>query len=380
MNLLVFCYEFPPIGGGAGRALFQLSRRWVTAGHEVTVVTTRWDGLLAEEIVDGIRVIRLKCGRKEKSRGRIIEMLVYMVRSFLEAGCWIKKTQPDLCVAFMTVPGGLAPLWIKKRFGVHFVTFLRGGDVPGFDPVRLKGYHCMTCKMILHVWEQSRVVIANSHGLARLAHDSCPHLNIPVIPNGVEIDSQSDALRTRAPNSRLKCLFAGRLADSQKNVSLLLSALAPLEWAELEIIGDGPDRRYLAEMAIKLGMDHRVFFRGWKSTSELKAHLRLADLYISASRWEGMPNACLEAMAEGLPLVLSRVAGHEDLVEEGRNGFLFDPNVSTTLAVILNRFEKNVDLSLRMGFESRRIASERFRWEDSAVRCLEIFEECRNVS
>ncbi|MBF0254582.1 MAG: glycosyltransferase family 4 protein, partial [Candidatus Omnitrophica bacterium] len=129
-----------------------------------------------------------------------------------------------------------------------------------------------------------------------------------------------------------------------------------------------------------LGVADRVIFGGWMEQTRVKACLASADVFVSASKWEGMPNACLEAMAAGLPLVLSRIAGHEELVEEGKNGFLFEQDNGSALADLIRGLAESPAIRLRMGRESLRIASERFRWEDSAARCLEIFERCRNLS
>ncbi|MBF0254583.1 MAG: glycosyltransferase, partial [Candidatus Omnitrophica bacterium] len=241
---LVFCYEYPPIGGGAGRALHQMARRWVRAGHRVDVVTSHFGDLPGREEVDGVRLIRLRCGRKRASQARVSEMVRYMVKSCLGARQWVRTIRPDLCIAFMTIPSGPAPYWIRFRFGIPYVTFLRGGDVPGFDPEKLKAYHRLTRGVILRIWKRSRAIIANSGGLAELARQSCPDFSFGIVPNGVDIgkNAQSDKVKS---HRRLRLIFVGRLADSQKNASTLLRGLTAFRDAELEMIGDGPDRSYL---------------------------------------------------------------------------------------------------------------------------------------
>ena len=372
MKLLVFCYEFPPIGAGAGNAVYHLAREWVKLGHEVTVVTSRFENLPREDEKEGIRVIRVPVGRKFPFKGRVREMLLYMVETVLGADKYFRRHRPDLCLVFMTLPGGLAPLCLKMRHGVPFITHIRGGDVPGFDPGSLRFYHFLLKFLIGWMWRKSRAVIANSRGLAKLAEGSVPSVRVLTIPNGVD-SSFFMPPENSAKAGKLKILFAGRFVDSQKNISMLLWAASRFPEAELVLVGDGPDKARLAASARRLGLGERVHFPGWLKGEDLLAVYQSADVYVSASRWEGMPNTVLEAMAVGLPLLLSRVAGHEELVEEGRNGFLFDASDERKFLEGMSRLLGDADLWNQMGRAGRAAAVQRHDWARLARAHLEIY-------
>jgi glycosyltransferase involved in cell wall biosynthesis len=90
---------------------------------------------------------------------------------------------------------------------------------------------------------------------------------------------------------------------------------------------------------------------------------RQADLFVTATTWEGMPNTVLEAMACGLPVVGTRASGLAELVRDGVNGYLVDVNDVATLADRLAGLVDNPYERQRMGKESRKIAEREFAWE-----------------
>lgn len=136
---------------------------------------------------------------------------------------------------------------------------------------------------------------------------------IAIIPNGVASDFFNDKEKN-APTERLKILFVGRLSV-QKRLELLIQAISLLKCpAELIVVGDGEDRQKLEDMVQELGLDN-VKFVGRKSGKDLKDAYATADVLAITSEREGMPLVVLEAMAAGLPIVGSDVAGIHELVD-----------------------------------------------------------------
>jgi glycosyltransferase involved in cell wall biosynthesis len=138
-----------------------------------------------------------------------------------------------------------------------------------------------------------------------------PHLNkrIRLLHNPVDIDQirASGKLLTRQSGSGLRFVACGRLTE-QKGFDRLLDWFAPLSSeTHLHILGDGPDRQSLLEKVDKLGLSRRVTMTGYLNNPwPLYAG---ADAFLLPSRWEGMPNAALEALACGTPVIASRDAG-----------------------------------------------------------------------
>lgn len=141
-----------------------------------------------------------------------------------------------------------------------------------------------------------------------------------VIPNGIDVNRwktaiPADLMEFGLPAGARAIVFAGRL-DEQKGLDDLVGALpAVLKQvanAHLLLVGDGPRRFALHELAAKLGVAERVHFAGWQS--EMPPIFAAAELVVLPSRWEGMPNVVLEGMAAGLPVMATRAEGVEELL------------------------------------------------------------------
>lgn len=162
-------------------------------------------------------------------------------------------------------------------------------------------------------------IVCVSEGAARHCRElGYPAGKLAVIPNGVDFDRFAGAapielaeLGIRA--GRKAIVFIGRL-DKQKGLSDLLSICPRLVEAlpdhDLVIVGEGPERAALVRQAARLGIASRVHLTGWRA--DVPAILAAADLLVLPSRWEGMPNVVLEAMAAGKPVVATRTAGIEE--------------------------------------------------------------------
>lgn len=157
---------------------------------------------------------------------------------------------------------------------------------------------------------------------------------VSVIPNFVETEKiiklpDRSFLREKFGFSKGNrvLLFVGRL-HPVKNVDLILNSFAKLNESEncsLIVIGDGPEKRRLMDLALSLGIEKQVSFVGFKSKNEVLQYMKAADLLVLASIIEGQPRVILEAWACQLPVVGSRVPGITNLVTDKFDGLLFDP-------------------------------------------------------
>lgn len=122
-------------------------------------------------------------------------------------------------------------------------------------------------------------------------------------------------------------------------------------------VGDGPDRHMLSSK--------NIFVTGWKKRDEVADFVREADLYLSTAQWEGLPFAVLEAMSLGKNLLLSKCVGNEDLVEEGKNGMLFQkPSEAVELIKLFYQHPFLVNL---MGYQSHLICRDKFDAKNTAL-------------
>ncbi len=181
---------------------------------------------------------------------------------------------------------------------------------------------------------------------------------IHVIYNGVEIpcDVKSIDLHNKydLPLGSKIIFSSGRL-DHQKGFDLLIDVavktkVQSLNW-QFIIAGEGKLKSELKSMALKNNVTDIVHFIGF--TNEIQAHLNASDIFVLPSRYEGMPNALLEAMAAGKANVATNVNGAPELVENGETGFLVESENTTQLYDKLHELLSNEKLCKSMGFKAK---------------------------
>jgi glycosyltransferase involved in cell wall biosynthesis len=192
-----------------------------------------------------------------------------------------------------------------------------------------------------------------------------------VIPNGVDLEKFKAVERQWEP---ARLLFVGRVVY-QKGLDLLLKALSELrdlEWT-LDIVGDGPRVERLRTQASELQLSERVNFPGWQSRQMLPNTYNQSNLFVYPSRHEGMPNAVLEAMASGLPVLATRIAGNEELVS-AETGLLVPAEDSNALKTALTQLVPNSNLRASMGAAARKRVEQQFSWANIAEAYLDLMK------
>lgn len=197
---------------------------------------------------------------------------------------------------------------------------------------------------------------------------------ITVIPNGVDLARFSPGA---TPPHRQRVLFAGRLVP-QKAVDVLMRAFGAVlrrhPAARLVIAGDGDQRLYLERLARFLGVRQHVDFLGWRSPDELSELYRSSMVTAVPSRYEPFGLVALEAMASGCPVVVGRVGGLVEIVEDDLSGFLVEPDDHLGLAGRLAALLSDRELAHATGTAARHRA-EQFGWTTIARRTIDLYEQ-----
>jgi glycosyltransferase involved in cell wall biosynthesis len=359
MHILILNSEYPPIGGGAGNASANIASELVRLGQQVTVLTARYQSLPGDEMKQGIRILRLPCLRKKGDRSTTLEQISFMLSAALVGLLWLRRLRPDFVVAFFGAPSGVAA-WFWSLFArLPYIVSLRGGDVPGFRPYDFARQHRLLGPLLRRVWRRAAAVVANSGGLRELGANFEDRVPIRVIPNGVNLDNFHSEQRAWDPP---RLLFVGRIVH-QKGLDVLLNALGELKsrsW-QLNVVGDGPRIERLQAQAQQLGIAERVHFDGWLSREQLPAAYAQANLFVYPSRHEGMPNAVLEAMASGLPVLATRIAGNEELVS-AETGLLVPAEDAGAFQSALERLLADAELRQRLGAAARERVADGYSW------------------
>jgi glycosyltransferase involved in cell wall biosynthesis len=373
MKILIINSEYPPIGGGAGNASANIARLLVQMGNPVVVLTSRYAALSDEEVCDGVRIMRGPTRRRYADRSTALEQVAFIVGAAFRSLTVLRTFKPDVTLAFFGLPSG-AIAWLLKVFArIPYVVSLRGGDVPGFRPYDFWLYHRIAVPWLHLIWHGAAAVVANSQGLYDLARAFDAHIELSIIPNGVDSQKFQSSAREWTPP---RILSVGRVVY-QKGYDVALDALVGLKdlgW-EWHIVGDGPHLHALRAKLKKYGLEDRVHFMGWEAANEVKLEYAQANLFLHPSRHEGMPNAILEAMATGLPVVATRIAGNEELVLDGITGLLVPKEDPGALRIALSQLIVETSRRHEMGLAARRRVEESFGWERVAAEYKSILEK-----
>src|SRR5215204_6101437 len=364
MRILILNSEYPPIGGGAGNASANLARCLANMGHNVSVVTSRFGNLPHQEKDGNLTIFRIPALRHKQDRSGALEQIIFILSaSFWTLGL-VRQLKPNATLAFFGMPSGAVALFLKTIYKTPYIVSLRGGDVPGFRPYDFDALHKLIAPLLRLIWKQASAIVANSNGLRDLAIKFDSRFEIPIIPNGVDLE----LYKTAAHDDMLPQLFSVGRVVHQKGLDIAMQALSGLKdlaW-EWRIVGDGPRMDFLKLYAEELGISDRVYFLGWQSREQLIEQYQRSNLFLFPSRHEGMPNDVLEAMASGLPVIASHIAGNEELVVDGKTGLLFPSEDVESLRVALRKLLTDAALRQKMGNASRRYMEENYSWKNTA--------------
>ncbi|HJT82722.1 MAG TPA: glycosyltransferase family 4 protein [Chthoniobacterales bacterium] len=376
MKFLLINYEYPPIGAGAATATQAIAKNLCQLGHEVTVLTARYGELPAVQNEEGVTVRRVKCRRRYADRCTIAEMTSFVVSALLALPSIMKASRANAVIAFFSIPCGPIALLAKVLFHMPYVISLRGGDVPGLVP-EIAWVHRLLGPIRRAALKYATAVVANANGLRELSEANDP-VKVRVIPNGVDAEFFQPALQANAiANQPFRIVFTGRL-QTQKNVALLLEEFAALRASaaipvELHLVGDGPLRAELQQQADSIGLNGSVKWHGWNQREQLRRLYQQSDCFVNPSFYEGMPNAVLEAMACAKPVVASGIAGHNVLVRDGENGFLFSLDDHAALRNCLRRLIDDRARAVQMGQNGRQLVEREFSWRRVAAAYVDLF-------
>jgi colanic acid/amylovoran biosynthesis glycosyltransferase len=170
--------------------------------------------------------------------------------------------------------------------------------------------------------------------------------------------------RYRAPREQVKTLFCAARLSPEKGISFLIHALKGLVdkgyALELRLAGNGPSREQLETLANELGVAGNVKFLGFLNEDEIISELEAADLFVLPSFIEGLPVSAMEAMAIGVPVIATNIAGTSELVEDGRTGVLVRPSDAQALMDAILRMVQDYAFRLQAAARGRQKVVDEF--------------------
>ena len=207
-----------------------------------------------------------------------------------------------------------------------------------------------------------RVVANSSAAVDRLIEEGVAVRKIAHIANGLDLDRYDASARGSRPR-RVIATVANLRPGKGHDVLLKAAANVVRRIPDVTflIIGDGPRREELERLAASLRISAQVQFTGYRS--DVPEMLRQADVFAFPSFMEASPNAVIEAMAAGLPIVATRVGGIPEVIEHERSGLLVAPGDDRALAAALVRAIERPALASQLGDAARQAVEARFSFD-----------------
>lgn len=377
MKILLLNYEFPPMGGGAGNATYNIARELVALGLQVDVLTSKIREQKAEETIDGFRVYRVPSWRKGIHDCGMRGAYTFLFFAFFKLQQLLKRNRYDMLHYFFGLPTGLLTLLPGAHKKIPYVVSLRGSDVPHYDMCnkKLEFFHRLLRPITRSIWKNAMSVVALSAGLKETALQTSPHQRIAIIPNGIESELFKPAPVPRPPSDAFQLILVSRLIE-RKGIQHVLLALSELKDKSIKllIVGTGQFQTYLTNLVQELRLTQEVTFFGFCLRTELPHLYNQHDTFILPSLAESFGIVFAEAMACGLPIIGGRTGGVPDLVQS-ENGILVQPGSVAEIKSAILDLKSSYENRVTMGKVNREKVVAHYSWKSVALKYLDIYRD-----
>jgi len=318
-------------GGGTQKFLVDLASGLATRGFNQTVISLN-------DNPDPLFINQLE---QYDIHVRVIGKLPILTGlGILNNILWLKKEKFDTAVTLLFVSDIIGRFMAHMAYVPNIISSLRARNI---------NYNFIQRWLVRQTARWIDKVVLNSAKMREFAilEEGVPENKIHIIPNCVKVENYSISINRAEFRSEMGFFpqdfvigSVGRL-HKQKGQDILLKAIAllPQKDIHLLLIGEGEEIANLRHLSKKLGLEDRVHFSGYRC--DVPRILKILDLYVQPSRYEGMPNSLMEAMSSACPIVASSVDGISELILDGVHGWLVTPEDIQSLAETIQRITQN---------------------------------------
>ncbi len=323
--------------GGAERVISLLANDYARRGWDTDIVMLlRSD--VAQKIDPAVRLVNLN--GPSDSYLKNAAWWLKSIRSYL------KREKPDCIVSFI---GRINALVLTAAFGMGLPIIVSERNDPRHDG-RGRGMLAY-CNAI---YRTARAVVFQTRAEEECFDAAVCRKGI-IIPNPVSVEGV-----TRREGEGFTVVTAGRLAE-QKNHKMLMDAMAQLDGATCTIYGEGELREELEGYLAEKQLEGKVSLPG--HAADIHEKVAAASAFVLTSEYEGLPNALIEAMMLGIPCITTDYPGSDEVVEDGKTGFIIPRGDAAALAQKLRWLMEHPEEARRLGGNAKQEAA-RYRTEN----------------
>ncbi len=316
-------------------------------GHDVTLYSILFKGVDKESYPGEVVVGRFPNWADRKMFGTMLGYTRYLAT--------LAKTidEADVILARNVFPCGHGGIMLQKMKDIPSVLMIQGeNDLFNFDEA-----HWTVDRLRPVVIKKSTKIICQT-GYQREFLEKEFGVGSEVLPNGVDTEAFKPVPKTDArddlglnPNAKYVISVGALLAfkGHEELIRAFSRVQERISHATLLLLGDGPHIKHLRRVARDVNVRDNVQFEGWVPFDRMPLYLSASDVFVHPSTSEGFPNVVLEAMASGLPVVLSNVVGLDAYFEDGRNCYLVPPKDEMALEEKILLLLRDEALSEDMG-------------------------------
>lgn len=379
---------FHPLVGGAETQTLAQCQRLIETGYPTWVITFHHKQIWSPyDRVNGVPIRRVAgalIGKREKLPRIVQRSLYFLAMLVMAITIWRERNNFDILqvcqFSLLVLPLALICYIAKKPMTIIVIS--AGAEKPSktseaaklvagpLDPntpwlrvdgktwidgdlYGLQSAGTIVVKITRWLLKQVRavVIVLSTRTESYLKKNGFDLPGTQIIPNGVDTTRFQPAPPKRELDQRAKTVICVSKARYEKGLDVLLQAWyivhKHVPEAHLVIVGNGPVQPQLEHMVNALNIEQSVEFAGLQM--DIPAQLHRGLIGILPSRWEGMPNALLEAMACGLACIATRVSGSEDVIQSGVNGLLVESEDYQGMAQALVTLLQSQELTLQYG-------------------------------
>ncbi len=369
----MFNNEFPPLGGGTGTVNLELFKIFETVPDLfIDLISSSADKHSRQkQFSKTIRIFEVPVNKKNIHHATNIELIRYAFKSLKKGFALSKTVKYDLILVWTTVPSGLPALFLSRFRKIPYIVRIGGPDIPGFEE-RYTFLYKFISPFIKKIWRHADLIITKCLTEKQMIEKISPNLKLKIIYNG--IDNYKFYAKTYKTEQPLKLICSARLIK-RKGQYTLIEAVSELQKQgtkiQVNLVGTGDETEAYKKYASELNVADKIQFSGYVPREQMPETYRNADIFVLPSYNEGMSNALLEAMASGLPVIVTNVGGTKELVDSN-NGFVFQAGCTDELVEIIKKFYFYPDLTEELGKNSAE-KSKKYNWQTIADEYINLF-------
>jgi len=381
-RILILTGVFLKTVGGPPTILKALNKELIKKGYEITVLTFG-KKIETKEYPYSVKVV---CDKWPP----FLKGLIYLIKGL------ILGLKSDIIYNQDLYTPGFTGLIIKKILRKKLVTRFVGDsaweialnrgettdDIMDFQINKYSKIIERRKKIRKNILENSDKVIVVSNFLKKLAMKiGVQEERIKVIYNSIDFldiigDSKVDLKKEL--NITDKVILTNARLTPWKGIDMLIKIMPQLikkyKNIRFVIISEGPERKNLEKLAVDLDVEEHVFFAGRVSRELVVEYLKISDVFVLNTNYEGMSHVLLEAMKVGIPIITTKAGGNPETIKDKETGLLIDYRDKEQWIDAINQILDNPDLSERL-VDNAKEDLKRFNWDNLVQETIKAFEE-----